>query len=158
MPKISLRYQKLSDARRYFEILDNPHFTFFHRPKSINEEIAFLKKTAKTQLSFAIIYGDELIGAVGIKLDKNGGRRHVGELGYFVDERYWDKGIATKAVRLAEKRSPKRIRRFEILAATENRSSQRVAIKSGYRKEGLLKKKLNVRGKFYDAYLFAKIR
>jgi RimJ/RimL family protein N-acetyltransferase len=27
----------------------------------------------------------------------------MGELGYFVDEKYWGKGIATEAVKLAEK-------------------------------------------------------
>ena len=45
-PKIGLRYRQVSDAKRFYEILNNPNFEYFPvRPKSILEEEAFIMLT-----------------------------------------------------------------------------------------------------------------
>ncbi len=41
--------------------------------------------------------------------------------------------------------------------AVENTSGERVAIKCGYSKEGVMKKAIDINGKLFDAYLYAKV-
>jgi ribosomal-protein-alanine N-acetyltransferase len=49
------------------------------------------------------------------------------------------------------------ISRIEIRMAKENRASQKIAMKSGYKKEGVLRQMLFVEDKWYDCYLYSKI-
>jgi len=165
MPKISIRYQELGDAKRFFEILSNPNFIYFtSKPKSVQDEIKWLKKSqqlrkAKSEYNYTILLDGSVIGAVGIRIDKN--RSFTGEIGYFVDERHWNKGIATKAVKLAEKEgfSKRGLTRIVILMQPENIGSERVAIKSGFQKEGLMKKAIiGTDGKKKDVFLYAKVK
>ncbi len=46
--KIEIRNQRVSDAKRFFEILNNPSFKHFDAyPKSVEEEREFLRKKKK---------------------------------------------------------------------------------------------------------------
>lgn len=46
---ISIRYQQVGDAKRFFEILNNPNFLYFPaKPKTIEAEKEFLRKNAAT--------------------------------------------------------------------------------------------------------------
>jgi RimJ/RimL family protein N-acetyltransferase len=51
-----------------------------------------------------------------------------------------------------------KLNRLEIVVATDNRPSQRVAEKVGAKLEGILRKRLIVRKKVYDAYMYSLIR
>ena len=92
MPKIKLRPQKLSDAKRFYEILNNDNFIFFGaRPKSIADERTWLGGNAKrcqenTGWNYTVIYGKEIAGAIGVKINFH--RKYIGEIGYFIDEKY----------------------------------------------------------------------
>lgn len=162
--KVSLRYHKLSDAERFFEILKNPNFIHFKVcPKTVAKERDYIKKLIKQRKKnithdFAIIYNGKIVGGCGIKIDTH--RKVIGELGYFIDETYWGKGIATAAVKLLEKYGFEKLKlkRIEVVMKPENRASEKVAIKAGYKKEGLMRKAVEVEGKYYDACLYAKVR
>jgi [ribosomal protein S5]-alanine N-acetyltransferase len=162
MKDIKIRYQKVSDAKRFFEILNNPNFKYFPvKPKSLKEEVDWLKKRKehiKKNIShdFAIVYQGKVIGGIGIKMDQN--RKHIGEVGYFIDEKYWGKGITTEAVKLLEKIAFTKLglKRLVILTMVENEASAKVAIKNNYKKEGVITgidKKLDK--KFYQ---YAKVK
>lgn len=161
--KIELRNPVLSDARRYVEILSNPDFTYFPaKPATLKEEKDFLRKSkllrkAGSQFDFAVMADGIHVGAAGIRLHPQ--FRHICEIGYFVDRRYWNKGIATRAVQLLEEfiHAHLNIVRIELIAAKKNAPSCRVAVKSGYTKEGVMKKYLNVADRYYDCNLYAKI-
>ena len=161
--EIELRYQQISDAKRFCEILNNPNFEYFPiRPKSIKDGANFLrqnkqKRKERKEFNYSIILGNEVVGAIGIKIDQH--RSYIGEIGYFVDEKYWGKGIATKAVLLLERIAFQElgIKRIEILMVKKNISSQKVAIKAGYKKEGIARRKVNLFGKYVDCYVYAKI-
>jgi hypothetical protein len=44
---IQLRLQQISDAQRFYEILNNPNFSYFgSQPKSVEAEIAWLEGNA----------------------------------------------------------------------------------------------------------------
>ena len=161
--EIKLRYQQISDAKRFYEILNNHNFKYFPvRPKSIKDESDFLrqnkqKRKERIEFNYSIILKNIVVGAIGIKIDQH--RSYIGEIGYFVDEKYWGKGIATKSVLLLEEIAFQKlgIKRIEILMVKENLSSQKVAIKAGYKKEGIAKKKLELFGKYCDCYAYSKI-
>jgi len=163
MPKVRLRYQQIKDAQRFYEIMNNPNFTFIAaQPKSVEDEVEWLKQNSKrrrnnTEWNFTILYDNKVIGSVGFKIDFH--RPYIGEIGYFIDEAYWNKGIATAAVKLAESKgfSKLGLKRIEIKMEPENKASEKVAIKCGYRKEGQLKKAVYGRdGRLKDVLLYAK--
>jgi ribosomal-protein-alanine N-acetyltransferase len=163
MIHIELRKQRVSDAKRFYEILNNPNFLYFPaKPQSLEEEKEFLRKNPEKrkkniEYNFAIMYEKDVIGAIGVKIDQH--RTYIGEIGYFVDEAYWRKGIATEAVKLAERIGFQELglTRIEILMDIENTASEKVAIKAGYVKEGLLKGKLKNGDAYRDAFLYAKL-
>lgn len=160
--KIELRYQRVSDAKRLFEILNNPNFKYFSVcPKNIDDEREYLRKTQKKKKdnfehSFSIMLNGKVVGGCGIKIDQH--RKYIGEIGYFVEQKFWGKGIACEAVRILEKLGFEKLglKRIEILMNPKNKASERVAVKCGYKKEGTKKKALHKNGKFFDAHLYAK--
>ena len=160
---ITLRLQQIRDAQRFFEILNNPNFLYFgSQPDSIEAEIAWLEGNDKRfrehqECNYTILKGEEIVGGIGVKINQH--RSFIGEIGYFIDEAYWGQGIATEAVRLLEEICNRELRmtRFELLMLPENIGSEKVAIKSGYSKEGILKKALvHKDGSKRDCYLYAK--
>ena len=161
MPKINLRYQRVSDAKRFYEILSNPNFIYFPvKVVSVEEEKKWLAKGIERRKNnfaydFAIIYKNKLVGAVGMKIDPH--HKGTGEIGYFIDEKYWGLGITTEATKLIEKFAYKKLKlyRLELRIKPKNKASIKVAVKNGYHKEGLLHGR---KGKNEDCYLFAKVK
>lgn len=162
--KIAIRPQRVYDAKRFVEILSSPNFIYFPaKPKTIKEEKEFLrlntmKRKDKIAFNFSIIYnGNEHVGGIGVRIDQF--RPHIGEIGYFVDEKYWGRGIATCAVKELEKFifSNLSLHRIEIRTAKENKASQKIALKCGYKKEGILREMLYVVNRWHDCYLYSKI-
>lgn len=161
--KVELRPQRVSDAKRFYEILTNPNFTFFARPASLEDEITFLQKNTKRredneEYNYAILYDSKVVGGAGIAIDQH--REHIGEIEYFVDEAYRGKGIATRAVLLLEYVGFKQLGlcRIQIVMDPDNTASERVAIKAGYQKEGMLRSMIKRDDGMHDAYLYAKVR
>jgi ribosomal-protein-alanine N-acetyltransferase len=161
--KVEIRPQRVSDAKRFFKILSNPNFLYLPaKPKTLEEEKEFLrlnseKRKNRTEFNFSIIYNGKHVGAIGIRVDQF--RTYIGEIGFFVDEKYWGKGIATQALKeleefIIEKTNLKRI---EIRMAKKNMASQRIAIKCGYQNEGILRQLLFIEDKCFDCYLYSKI-
>lgn len=164
MPKVKIRLQKISDAERFYEILNSPKYSSVGpHPKSVVEEKIWLKENAKrrkenTNWDYTILFDGKVVGGIGIKINYH--RSYIGEVGYFVDENYWGRGIASRAVELAEAVCFKKLKlkRLEILVSSENKASEKVAIKNGYKKEGLLKKAVKSAGnKYEDRHLYAKV-
>lgn len=162
---INIRLQRVSDAKRFFEILRNPNFRHFGaHPPSIKAEEKWLHGNVKrmknnTEWNYTITQGRSIVGAIGVKINYH--LKHVGEIGYFVDEAFWGQGIATQAIKLIEKICWKKLKltRLEILMRPTNVSSEKVAIKNNYQREGLLHGlQREEDGTPIDFYLYAKIK
>lgn len=165
MPKVTIRYQQLSDAQRFYEILNNPNFIYFSaKPESAKDEKKFLWKNPKKrknnlEYNYSILFNGKIVGGVGIKINQH--RKYIGEIGYFIDEVYWKRGIATEAVKLVEETGFNRLglKRIEILMNPKNKASEKVAKKCGYKKEGLLRKIIKRSdSKMDDALIYAKTK
>jgi len=164
MSNISLRYQQLKDARQFLKILRNPNFLYLAvKAKTLQDEEKWLracpaKRRKNLEWNYAILLDGLVIGAIGIKINQF--RKHIGEIGYFVAEEYWGRGITTQAVKLVEQKAFKKLglSRLEIVMRAENYASERVAIKNNYRKEGKLRKLAKDRqGIWRDFWLYAKV-
>ena len=97
---------------------------------------------AGTTAPFAIVAADddrELIGSISLMTIDARHRR--AEVGYWVARAARGQGHATRAVRLisAWGFSALGLERLDLLAATGNRASQRVAERSGFQREGVLR-------------------
>ncbi len=161
---VELRLQKVSDAERFFEILNNPNFIYFDvQPATIEDEVAWLEQNAQrmkdnTQWNYTILYDEAIVGAIGVQINYH--RNYIGEIGYFIDEKYWNLGIATQAVKLIEEicRNELKLTRIEIAMLLENSASERVAFKNNYLKEGIQRKLIKGKdGQMKDCYLYAKV-
>ncbi len=158
---IQLRKQRIADAKRFYEILNNPNFEYFTLPpESLQAEKELLRKSKKNKLnhSYTIIVDGNIVGACGIKVDHR--KQYIGEIGYVIDERYWGKGIATRAVKLLEiiGFTELKLKRIEIKMDPRNGASERVAIKCGYIKEGTMRKSIKRGEEFRDLHLYAKVK
>ena len=113
----------------------------------------------ETEPYFAIEYNGKLAGSVAIVLQSDV-YMHSGELGYWVGEPFWNRGIATAAV---ARISGIGFRQFELeriyASVFEfNKASSRVLEKCGYQLEGIFKKGVIKNGKFWDELRYAKLR
>ena len=93
----------------------------------------------KTRYVFAIIFKatQELIGEVSLHLDNS---RNIAELGYWIGEPFWSKGIATEATKAILKFGLERLNLDMIFAEckVENKASGKVLLNNG-----MIKKSVN---------------
>lgn len=94
------------------------------------------------------------IGLSGIVLGKRG--YNSGEIWYKVHPEQWNKGYATEAVKaiLVYCFKDLRLHRVEAGCATGNTASIGVLEKAGFKREGMKRKKLPIRGKWEDNYFY----
>ena len=110
-------------------------------------------------LNFAIVLDGEPIGGAGLEpqLDVN---RLTAEIGYWVAEPHWGKGIATEAARRLTEYAFEAFpfERLEAAVFEWNPASCRVLEKAGYRREGKLRRSVVKDGRIGDAFVYAKLR
>lgn len=96
---------------------------------------------ASSQTQFAIVLDGDAIGGIGFELREDVFRRSA-EIGYWLGEPFWGRGIATEALRAVTECALKKfdLCRIEAGVFEENRASMRVLEKAGYVCEARLKK------------------
>lgn len=116
-----------------------------------HKEISKLKS-----LNFAIEINNEVAGGIGFTKIEG----HKAEIGYWLAEKYWNKGIMTESVKLITKFGFKKLKLRRIYAGvfSFNKASMRVLEKAGYKFEGILRKNVKKGNKFIDGYIFSKIK
>jgi RimJ/RimL family protein N-acetyltransferase len=136
-------------ARNLSDLFPHPY-----TPGDAKTWIAF-NKDLLPALNLAIVCDEEVIGGVGIIL-KEDIRRKNAEIGYWIAESFWGKGIATQAVNKMVDYTFQHYDIARIYASTfdNNVASQRVLEKSGFRKEACLKKALFKNGRYMDEIIY----
>jgi [ribosomal protein S5]-alanine N-acetyltransferase len=107
-----------------------------------------------------VIENDGLfVGSVGIT-PQSGWRDHVAEIGYWVAEEHWGKGIATMALRQMTDYgfSQRNLRKLSAPVLAPNVASMKVLEKCGYQREGILKNEVQKGGTYFDTHHFARHR
>lgn len=109
--------------------------------------------------AFAIVSDDKVIGSISVFRCENIHYR-TAELGYYIGESYWGKGITTSAVQQICEYvfSHSNILRIFAEPFSHNIASCRVLEKAGFQFEGLLQKNAVKNGEIVDMKLYALVR
>jgi RimJ/RimL family protein N-acetyltransferase len=82
------------------------------------------------------------------------------QLGYWVKSEARGRGVATRALTLLSRWAFAELgaARVQLLTEPENRASERVAEKAGFRREALLRSYVDLKGRRRDVYMYALLR
>ncbi len=141
-----------------------PWMPWAHEGYSLDESRKFLDSCARnwaegTAYEFAILSALDGTYLGGCGLNHLNTIDRWANLGYWVRSSKAGQGIATKAATLLIPYgfNELKLNRIEIVVATGNKASQRVARKCGAKKEGILRNRLFLRGNPCDAVMFSLI-
>ena len=155
----------ISEAARSSVATVGPWMDWCHAAYSQADADAWIEKCAADWArQDAYEYGifDPSSGGVlgGVGLNQINRAHRFGNLGYWVRSSATRSGIASRAARLVARfgLTAAELGRIEILTATNNLASQRVADKIGATFEGVLRDRLLVRGQRIPARLYSLVR
>lgn len=120
---------------------------------------AMLSADANETYAFAIAVEDQAVGSIGVFRRKNIHFR-TAEMGYYLAEPYWGRGLMTRAVKQACGFTFERTDIVRIFAEpfARNAASCRVLEKAGFACEGLLRKNAVKNGEVLDMRLYALVK
>lgn len=158
-----IEYAKdLSEALNNKKILDNLRdgLPYPYTERDAKEFItAMLNSNRNDVFSFAIVYEGKCIGSIGVFRQSNIHCK-TAELGYYVAEDYWGKGIMTQAVKEICDYVFNNSDIIRIFAEpfAYNIASQYVLENNGFYLEGVLKNNAYKNGSVVDMKMYAKLK
>ena len=164
--KIELREWKKADAFSLMIAANNANvssklrdgFPFPYTKKDADEWIA-LNEYKEPVTNFAIVVDEQIAGGIGLVQKEDIYRRNA-EIGYWLAEPFWHKGIATEAVRQLVDHifSKFDIDRLYAEIFSNNPASMKVLEKNGFHLEAVHKKSIIKNNQMLDGYLLVKFR
>ena len=154
--EVLLREPTEEDVPALTEALQDPEIPRWTRvPSPYTEDDARAWLAATDEDRFVIVDREtgELLGGVGLRTPEDG----VAEIGYWVKREARGRGVAPRAVRLLSEWGLRErgLARISLMTEPKNRASQRVAVKAGYRREGLLRAWMELKGERRDFIMFS---
>ena len=124
----------------------------------IGRRVASGRKRAE-MLSFAIDVGGAAVGSISLRRGEDI-ERYTAELGYWIGEEFWGRGITSEAIRQITERGFAQHGLIRIFAVpfTRNTASCRVLEKNGYTREAIMRQSAFKDGVVEDQYLYAALR
>ena len=159
---VQRRPYRISDIPRLAKYANNWNISKylsdqFPFPYTEKDAEKFIKRTLEQDPlhSFAIVVDDELVGGIGIH-PKDDIHRKNAELGYWVAEPFWGKGIMSRMIREMVEYGFKTFDIERIYAATfgDNKASQAVLLKNGFQEEAHFIKTLYKDNTLHDEIIF----
>jgi RimJ/RimL family protein N-acetyltransferase len=155
---VALRAWRDEDVPAIVAVCDDPDVARFTRvPSPYTERDAreFMAGNVIEEMSFAIVSAegdDEVLGSIGLR---DAGEQR-GELGYLVAAHARGRGVASRAVRLLAEwaLTEAGLARVQLYTHVDNPASQRAAERAGFRREGVLRAYMLLRGERHDAVIF----
>ena len=120
---------------------------------------AMLSEDENETFAFAITTDNKAIGSIGAFRQKNI-HKHTAEIGYYIAEEYWGKGLMTEAVKqicsyIFDKSN---IVRIYAEPFSYNKASCRVLEKAGFLYEGTLRSNAIKNGKTIDMLMYSRLK
>ncbi len=130
----------------------------FPHPYSLENGRAFIEHalSMNPETNFAICVDDRVVGGIGFVLHSDI-ERISAEIGYWLGEPYWGRGIVTEAVIGVRDYAIKNhdLQRVFAVPFVHNRASARVLEKAGFVLEGRMRKSAIKDGQVIDQFLYA---
>ena len=166
--KIQIRKWELADAKDLATALSNRKILDNLRdglPYPYTEQdgkdfiAAMLAADENSTFAFAITLDGKVIGSIGAFRQENI-HKHTAELGYYIAEEHWGKGIMTEAVKQLCDYVFSHTDMIRIYAEpfAYNIGSQRVLEKAGFQYEGTLRNNDVKNGKILDMKMYSILR
>ena len=166
MPPIRLRPWKPDDIPQLIAIANNPKVIQHLRdsfPSPYTEsDASFWVETAQRQeplSDFAIEFEEKAVGSIGFRIQDDVYRKNA-EIGYFIGEVYWGRGIASQAVQQLTEYIFSRCDALRLYAGifSSNPASMRVLAKNGFHQECIHRAAVYKQGRWLDEHLWVKFR
>jgi len=160
---IRLRPFRLSDADKLTEMANNKKISLnlrdgFPHPYTRHDAVTFIQHCLDMHhpTFFAIEFKGEHVGNISLAPCQDVYRKSA-EIGYFIAEPYWNKGIASAAVKVIVQFgfSNLGLMRIHTGVFEYNTASQRVLEKCGFVKEGIFRKAVFKEGELWDEVRYA---
>lgn len=153
-------YKSLSKNANNKKIWDNlrDEFPYPYTEMAAREWIKIANQD-QPLTNFAIEYKGKAVGGIGIILQTDIFRKSA-EIGYWLGEKYWNKGIASKALKAMIEYSFNHfdINRLFAHVFDSNIASIRVMTKCGFKKEAQLSKAVIKNNQLQDCLIFSLLK
>lgn len=160
---VTIRPWEWSDAKRLATLINNKHIwdnvrDILPHPYTLTDAESFLQHSisAKTPTNFAVLLNGELVGGIGF-IPKEDVYKLNAEIGYWIAQDYWGRGIATAAIgamiNTIRELSPQTIRVYAEIFA-HNTGSMRALEKNGFVLESVRKKNVVKNGIIMDDHVY----
>ncbi|MGH2563496.1 MAG: GNAT family N-acetyltransferase [Ginsengibacter sp.] len=164
--KVHLREWRTEDKESLVKYANNKKIAdnmrdIFPNPYTISDAMQWIaaseNKTAETV--FAIDADEQFVGGCGIHL-KEDVYKYSAEIGYWIAEPFWGKGIATETIKLMLEKTSQNfplIIRVYAEVFEHNKASMRVLEKNGFHLESIRKKAVIKSNVIMDDYVWVKL-
>ena len=163
--EVKLRALHLSDKSQLAKLANNKKIwdnlrDSFPCPYSESDAELFINLTAQEnpKQNFAIEYAGDLCGVIGLIIQKDVYHKSA-EIGYWIGEPFWCKGIAVTAIKLVTDYGFEDLKLIRIYAGVfdYNIASMKALENCGYKKEGVFKNAIYKNDKVFDEHRYYKI-
>jgi ribosomal-protein-alanine N-acetyltransferase len=133
----------------------------FPHPYTRRDGIEYLDyvRGMQVETSFALEFGGEASGGIGFLLGTDIARM-TAEMGYWLTESLWGRGLATRAAQAGSDWALDHFKLSRVFAQVfaHNVASMRVLEKAGFQREGVMRRSAVKNGVVLDQVLYAKVR
>lgn len=164
--EVSLRRLDKSDIGRLAELANNKKIwdnvrDYFSHPYSVQDAEKFIEMISMEDppATFGIRFKGELAGVAGL-VGQSDVYRLNAEIGYWIGEPFWGKGIASKAVNLLTSYGFEKLGLERIYSGIfdYNKASKRVLEKCGFQFEGVFERAIIKNGQILDEFRYSKLK
>ena len=164
--EIILRYAQASELDLLINLINDPELKGEFVRALLKSPARFKKdfeansfSTENSELFVIADNSNSILGVIGhfVTVPYSSAR----ELGFSIfTQENRNKGIASEAVKILTQYLFENlpINRVQICMATEHKACEKVALNCGFKKEGVLRGSIFVRGEFLDTYVYSKLR
>lgn len=168
MQEFKLRAWKTEDAESLARSANNPKIAnnlrnVFPNPYTLDDAVWYINDSIangdKKQINYAIVIEEQAVGGIGIFV-KDDVYEKSAELGYWLAEAYWRKGVMTKAVRMVCEEAFEIFDIVRIFAEpfADNAGSRGVLERAGFTCEGTMRNGIYKNGEIHSYCMYSILR
>lgn len=168
MKDFKLRVWKTEDAKSLAQAANNPNIAknlrnAFSNPYTLEDAIWFINDSItnaeRKQINYAIVVDGQAVGGIGISV-KDDVYEKSAELGYWLAEDFWRKGIMSRAVQTICKEAFETFDIVRIFAEpfADNEGSRGVLEKAGFTYEGTMRNGVFKNGEIHSYCMYSILR